>query len=302
MAANENGRIGFIGLGKMGYPMARNLLRAGFSLTVYDRDKKPAQELSRQGALIACSPREAAACCEVVWLMVPASVVEEVVSGKNGILQDMKEGEVIIDGGNSNPVSSQHLAKIVSKKGVSFLDVGCSGGPPGAQEGTLALMVGGDKEAFGRCRSIFAALGSQLKYFGASGNGHLVKVINNVLVATSSMAVSEALALAMRAGIDPKEMTEVMGAGVARGWLLELSQQILERPDGIKNIAGNIAGGETLRWGLELAHKLDLPLPLASVAYEMRKLSRQKQNEMFAINAALRQEFGGHRAESIESE
>lgn len=293
--------IGFIGLGKMGFPMACNLLKAGFSLTVYDRDEKPVRKLTQQGAQAARSPKEAAERSEVVWIMVPAAAVEGVVLGEDGVLQGMREGGIIIDGGNSHPASSRRLAEIASEKGVFFLDVGCSGGPSAAEQGTLALMVGGDKKAFERCHPILEALGSVVKHFGPSGNGHLVKVINNVLVATSSMAVSEALALAIRAGLDPKEVAEVMNAGVARGWLLELAQRIFERPEGIRGIASEVGGGETLRWGLELAHELDLPLPLASIAYEMRKLSRQERNEIFAINAALRREFGGHEVERLKS-
>jgi 3-hydroxyisobutyrate dehydrogenase-like beta-hydroxyacid dehydrogenase len=277
--------------------MASNLLKAGFSLTVYDRDEKAVQELVRLGAQAARSPKEVAERAEVVWIMVPYQAVEEVVLGDQGVLQGMKKGGIVIDGGNSNPASSRRLAKIALEKGIFFLDVGCSGGPSAAEQGTLALMVGGDRKAFERCRPIFEALGSVIKYFGPSGNGHLVKVINNVLVATSSMAVSEALALAIRAGLDPREVAEVMNAGVARGWLLELAQRIFERPEGIKGIAGKVGGGETLRWGLELAHDLDLPLPLASTTYEMRKLSRQERNEIFAISAALRREFGGHKVE-----
>jgi len=295
-------RLGFIGLGKMGRPMARNLRKAGFSLTVYDRDERPMQELVRQGAQAARSPKEVAERSEVVWIMVPHQAVKEVVLGEQGVLQGMEEGGIAIDGGNSHPVSSKRLAEIAAERGVFFLDVGCSGGPSAAEQGTLALMVGGDEKAFGRCRPIFETLGSVVKYFGPSGNGHLVKVINNVLVAVSSMAVSEALALAIRAGLDPKEVAEVMNAGVARGWLLELAQKIFERPEGIKGVAGKVGGGETLRWGLELAHELDLPLPLASVAYEVRKFSRQEQNEIFAINAALRREFGGHEVQTVEQE
>jgi len=281
-------RVGFIGLGKMGRPMARNLLKVGFSLTVYDRAEEPVQELVQLGAQAASSSEKVAERSEVVWIMVPHQAVEEVVLGEEGILQGMKGGGTVIDGGNSNPAFSRRLAKIVAEKRASFLNVGCSGGPSGAEQGTLALMVGGDREAFERCRPIFEALGSVIKYFGPSGKGHLVKVINNVLVAVSSMAVSEALALAVCPGLDPKEVAELMNAGVARGWLLELSQKIFERPEGIKGIAGRIGGGETLRWGLELAHE-----PLA-ITYEMRKLSRRKHSEVFAINAALRREFGGH--------
>jgi 3-hydroxyisobutyrate dehydrogenase-like beta-hydroxyacid dehydrogenase len=294
--------VGFIGLGKMGHPMARNLLKAGFSLTVYDRDEKPVRELAQLGARAARLPKEVAERSEVVWIMVPHQAVEEVVLGEQGVLQGMKEGGIVIDGGNSHPASSRRLAKIASEKGVFFLDVGCSGGPSAAEQGTLALMVGGNKKAFGRCRPIFEVLGSVVKHFGPSGNGHLVKVINNVLVATSSLAVSEALALAIRAGLDPKEVAEVMNAGVARGWLLELAQRIFERQEGIQGIVGKVGGGETLCWGLELAHELDLPLPLASTTYELRKLSRREQNEIFAINAALRREFGGHEVEKMELE
>jgi 2-hydroxy-3-oxopropionate reductase len=287
-------KIGFIGLGKMGAPMAKNLLKAGFSLTVYDREEKNTKDLVKQGAKAGDSPKNVAKDSDVVWIMVPAEAVNETVLGEEGILQGMKTDGVVIDGGNSKPANSRKLARIADEKSVNFLDVGCSGGPSGAEQGTLVLMVGGQRRIFERCRSILDVLGEQAKYFGPSGNGHLVKVINNVLVATSSMAISEALSLAIAAGLNPEEVAAVMNGGVARGWLLELAQRVFADSQGIEHIKGHIGGGDTLRWGIEAAHELEVPLPMGSCAYMMRKLSRLEDNYMFKINSALRQKFGGH--------
>lgn len=205
-----------------------------------------------------------------------------------------------MDGGNCNPIVSHGIAEKVASQGVTFLDVGVSGGPEGAANAALALMVGGEEWAYQECLPLFRALGTQVSYFGPSGRGHLVKLINNLLVAVVSMGVAEALAFARRVGLDPKEVARVLNAGVARGWLLELAERIFEQPEGIKGIGEPIGGGKQLKWALELAHEMDFPLPLTGVTCELRKLSRQDRVEAFAINAALRAEFGGHEVERVE--
>lgn len=236
--------LGFIGLGKMGLPMATNLLATGFALTVYDLDEKPVNELDKVGAQAVNSSKDVGEKSEVVWIMVTHQAVEKVVLGDGGVLSGMRQGGIIIDGGNSNPVSSQRIARITAERAVAFLDVGCSGGPEGAAKGTLAIMVGGDRRTYEDCLPIFKALGSQVAYFGPSGMGHLVKVINNMVVAITSMGIAEALAFAMKNGLNPSAVAEVLNAGVGQSWLPELAKRIFDCPGGIEGIGSRIGGGD----------------------------------------------------------
>lgn len=199
--------------------MARNLLAAGFPLTVYDVQEGPVKEMVASGATVASLPREVGEESDIVVIMVPSAAVESVILGEEGVLWGMRRRGIIVDGGNCNPAVSQRIAEKAAAEGVAFLDVGVSGGPEGAANAALALMVGGGEEwAYQECLPLFQALGTQVTYFGPSGRGHLVKLINNLLVAVVSMGVAEALAFARRVGLDPKEVAGVLNAGVARGW------------------------------------------------------------------------------------
>ena len=225
-------RVGFIGLGKMGGPMARNLLKAGFAVTVYDSAADPVGELVQAGAETATSPYDVALHSEIVWIMVPASQVGNVLSPvTGGVLKGALAGTIIVDGGNCDPDVSRRHAADAAQMGVSFLDAGCSGGPHGAAEGTLAIMVGGDRAAYDGCLPVFEAVGGQIAYMGPSGNGHLAKVVNNMITKMTDFVIAESLTLGLKAGLDVAAMLDVLTTGAARSWILSQAGELFHEEE-----------------------------------------------------------------------
>jgi 2-hydroxy-3-oxopropionate reductase len=215
--------IGFIGLGIMGKPMARNLMRAGYPLVVHNRSRGSVNELVAEGAKAADNPREVAGQSAVVITMLPDSPdVAAVVDGPAGVLAGAKSGQVLIDMSTISPVVAQSLAKAAEAKGVTMLDAPVSGGDKGAIAGTLSIMVGGDEATFERMQPIFATMGKTIVRVGASGAGQVVKACNQVVVALTIEAVSEALVLGSKAGVDPAKILQVLGGGLAGNRVMEL--------------------------------------------------------------------------------
>jgi 2-hydroxy-3-oxopropionate reductase len=216
-------RIGFIGLGIMGRPMVRNLLKAGFAVTVYNRSRPAVDELAAEGAAAASSPRDVAAQSDVVITMLPDGPdVEAVVLGDEGVLAGAQHGSLLIDMSSIAPGVARRLADAARNKGVAMLDAPVSGGDKGAIAGTLSIMVGGEAEAFERAQPIFQALGKTITHCGASGAGQTVKACNQVAVALSIAATAEALALGAKAGVDPEVILKVLGGGLAQSRVMEL--------------------------------------------------------------------------------
>ncbi len=224
-------RVGFIGLGKMGGPMARNILKAGFRVVVYDVVDAPVRELVEAGAAAADSPAEAARGSEVVFIMVQADQVGNVLSGDQGVLNGAAAGAVVVDGGNCDPTVSRRYAAGAAQIGVSLLDAGCSGGPHGAAEGSLAIMAGGDRAAYDRCLPIFQAVGGQIAYMGPSGNGHLAKVVNNMITKMTDFVIAESLTLGLKAGLDVAAMLDVLTTGAARSWILSQAGELFHEEE-----------------------------------------------------------------------
>ena len=194
-------KIGFIGLGIMGKPMAKNLIKAGYDLIVYDINKEPMEELKAAGAETANSNVELAKQSDVIITMLPNSPqVEEVVLGEGGVLEGAKPGSVVIDMSSIAPLSSRKIFKELEKKGIDMLDAPVSGGEPKAIDGTLAVMVGGKKEVFDKYYDIMKAMASSVVYVGESGAGNIAKLCNQIVVAINIAAVSEALILPKRQG------------------------------------------------------------------------------------------------------
>lgn len=217
------GRIGFIGLGIMGKPVARNLMKAGYGLTVYNRSRGKAEELVGEGAEPAGSPREVAENCEIIIIMLPDSPqVEEVVTGENGILEGVREGALLVDMSTISPVVSKELAGKARERGAGMLDAPVSGGEPGAINGTLSIMVGGSEEDFERAKPLFDVVGETITYVGESGTGQVVKACNQIVVALTIEAVSEALVLGSKAGVDPAKVIEVLSGGLAGNRVMEV--------------------------------------------------------------------------------
>lgn len=214
-------RVGFIGLGAMGAPMARNVLQAGFPLAVWARRRESAETLLSHGAEWAKSPADLARRSDVVITIVTNSPdVEEIVRGSDGLLSGAGNGLVIVDMSTISPSVSRSLAEEAAQQGVTFLDAPVSGGTQGADAGTLTIMVGGDASGLERVRPVLDALGKNIFHVGPSGSGEVIKLVNNLLVGAIAAATAEALVLGVRAGADVEMMAKVVGASTGASWQL----------------------------------------------------------------------------------
>lgn len=262
-------RIGFIGLGIMGKPMARNLLKAGFPLTVQNRHQTVTDEFVAEGAHAARLPREIAASSDVVITMLPdTAVVEEVLTGADGVIEGAHEGLIVIDMSTISPVATRTLATRLAQQGVSMLDAPVSGGEQGAIEARLSIMVGGPEAIFQHCLPIFQALGQTIVHVGESGAGQVVKACNQIVVALTIEALGEALVLGSKAGVDPVKILQVLGGGLAANRFMELR--------GPSMIEHNFAPGGRVRFhhkdlgiALALARATGTPLPVTALVDQM---------------------------------
>lgn len=215
-------KIGFIGLGIMGKPMSRNLLKAGFELIVYDIDETAVKIIEKAGAKPASSPKEVAQNSDVIITMLPkASIGKSVLEDENGILAGIKENSVVIDMSSVSPVASKEFAQLVEAKKCKFLDAPVSGGEIGAVNATMAIMIGGDEAVVERVRPILEALGKSITVVGPNGSGSVAKLANQIMVNLNIAAVAEALVLATKAGADPKKVFEAVRGGFAGSAVLE---------------------------------------------------------------------------------
>jgi 2-hydroxy-3-oxopropionate reductase len=218
--------IGFIGLGIMGRPMALNLLRAGYSLVVHNRTRAKEEELVSEGARPAASPSEVAAACDLVITMLPDSPdVEQVYLGEDGVIAGARSGQLLIDMSSIAPAVARAVSDAAREVGADALDAPVSGGDVGAREGTLSIMVGGSDDAFKRARPVFDVLGKTVVHMGAAGAGQTAKACNQILVAVTIEAASEALVLASKAGVDPERLIEVLSGGLAGNKVMEVRRR-----------------------------------------------------------------------------
>jgi 2-hydroxy-3-oxopropionate reductase len=248
-------RIGFIGLGIMGKPMAANLRRAGYAVTVHNRSRGPVAELVAAGATDGRSPRGVAEASDIVITMLPdAPEVREVVLGPGGVLEGARSGQLVVDMSTIAPEASREVAEALRGRGIEALDAPVSGGQKGAVEGTLSIMVGGPAAAFARALPVLQAMGKNIVHIGeAPGAGQVAKAANQIIVAVTIMAVAEALTLAGKAGVDPARVREALMGGFAGSRILEQhGQRMLER---------NFQPGFRVR-----LHRKDLGIALAAGA------------------------------------
>lgn len=212
-------KIGFVGLGTMGAPMARRLVEAGHEVTVHNRTREREEPLAAAGAARAASPREAAQGAELVIVIVADTPdVREVVLGEHGAAAGMSRGSVLVDMSTIAPGATREIAAALAERGVAMLDAPVSGGSEGAEQGTLSIMVGGDASALERVRPVLEALGRTITHVGESGAGQVAKAVNQVIVAGTYAAVAEGLALAMAAGIDVEAAHRAVSGGAAGSW------------------------------------------------------------------------------------
>ena len=260
-------RVGFIGLGIMGKPMARNLLKAGFSLTAYSRRRSSVEELVADGAVGAHSPREVAQQSEVVITIVTDTPdVQQVLLGENGVLTGFRPGGVIIDMSTISPTATREIAAAAQNHGIDFLDAPVSGGEGGAIAGTLSIMVGGKEETFATALPILQAMGKNIIHIGSVGAGQLTKLCNQIAVAVTNLAMSEALIFGAKAGINLEKMQKAISGGAAGSWqLTNLAPRIFQR-DFAPGFMVKLQQKD-LKLVLHEADRLHLALPATSLVH-----------------------------------
>ena len=279
-------KIGFIGLGIMGKPMAKNLLKAGYELVVYDINQDAVNEVVAAGAKSAPTSKDVAAQSEVVITMLPNSPhVKAAVLGENGVLEGAKPGLVLIDMSSIAPLASQEIAAAVAKKGVEMLDAPVSGGEPKAIDGSLSIMVGGKKDLFDRSTELLSKMGKSVVLCGDVGAGNTTKLANQIIVALNIAAVSEAFVLATKAGVDPELVFNAIRGGLAGSTVMEAKAPMI--------LAGNFKPGfkidlhiKDLANAIETGHDVGVPLPLTASVMEILqalKVDGKGQNDHSGI-------------------
>ena len=264
-----NETLGFIGLGIMGKPMAKNLISAGYKLVVLDINQGPVEELKAMGAEAAISPSEVASRVEKIITMLPdGPEVEEVVLGENGIIENATSKTALIDMSSISPTVSQKIAKALEEKGARALDAPVSGGEPGAVSGQLAIMVGGPEDLFDDVKPIFDVVGKSAVLVGGTGAGQTTKLVNQILVGIHIEAMGEALLLATKAGVDPGKVYEAIKGGLAGSNVLNAKVPLL--------LERNFKPGfriklhqKDLKNALEASESLGLSLPVTGIVQEM---------------------------------
>lgn len=220
--------VGYIGLGLMGKPMARNILKAGYPLVVHNRSREPVKELASEGAVPADSPSEVASQVDVVFTNLPDSPDVELVALKaGGIIEGAHSGLIFVDNSTIKPATARQISEQLAEEGVLCLDAPVSGGDVGAQGGTLAIMVGGPQEALERVMPIFEVIGKTITHVGGAGAGQIAKAANQIMVAAQMVAMGELLILARKAGADPQKVVKAIQGGAAQCWTLDVKPQRL---------------------------------------------------------------------------
>ena len=262
-------KLGFIGLGVMGKPMATNLLKAGYPLTVWNRTRSKMDDLVKLGAAAGESPKDVAEKSDVVITIVSDSPdVEEVVLGPSGVIEGAKPGMILIDMSTISPTVTRKIAEKLAEKGVKMLDAPVSGGDIGAKQGTLSIMVGGPKEAFDECLPILEVLGKRITYMGSNGMGQSTKLCNQVICVLNIEAVCEGLMLGAKLGLDLEKLLNVVTAGAAGSWMLSnLGPKMIKRDfePGFRISHQQ----KDLRLALTAAAEVNLPLPGTALVNQM---------------------------------
>jgi len=267
-------KIGFIGLGIMGKPMAKNLLKAGHELVVYDLVAAPVAELVKAGAKAGLSPKDVAVKSDMVITMLPNSPeVKEVVLGKDGVIEGSRPGTMVVDMSSIAPLAAKEVAAALAEKGVEMLDAPVSGGEPKAIDGTLAIMAGGKAEIFEKVKPVLLKMGTSAVLCGEIGSGNVTKLANQIIVALNIAAMSEALVLAAKAGVDPGRVFAAIRGGLAGSTVLDAKAPMVCK--------GNYKPGfrmelhiKDLQNALDTAHAIGVPVPLTGTVMEIMQALR----------------------------
>jgi 3-hydroxyisobutyrate dehydrogenase-like beta-hydroxyacid dehydrogenase len=262
-------RVGVIGLGIMGAPMARNLLKAGHQVVVHGRSRARVEPLLALGARPAASAAAAAVAAEAVLTCLPDGPdVEQVVTGPEGVLAGAASGLVVVDCSTIAPATARMLAARCAERGVGFLDAPVSGGEQGAIAGTLSIMVGGEAEVVARAQPVLTAIGQTITHMGASGHGQMTKLVNQVIGATTLAAVAEGLTLAARAGLEPGAVIAAVGSGAATSWMVQHLGPRIQRGDWAPGFMVRLQQKD-LRLALAAAAEVGVPLPTTALVHQL---------------------------------
>lgn len=262
-------KIGYIGLGLMGKSVARNLMKAGFSVVVHNRSRGPVDELVSEGAQSAGSPEEIALRVDIVMTNLPdSSDVEKVILGEGGVIHGARAGMIFIDNSTIKPATARHIADVLGEKGVICFDAPVSGGDIGAREGTLAIMVGGPESAIESVMPVFEAIGKTITHVGEAGAGQIAKAANQIMTAAQMVAMGELIVFAKKAGADPEKVVAAIRGGAAQCWTLDVKAPRL--------FAGNRSPGfkaymhvKDLAIIMDTAREYGIPLPSAAIDLQL---------------------------------
>ncbi|MGV8026863.1 MAG: NAD(P)-dependent oxidoreductase [Anaerolineaceae bacterium] len=280
-------KVGYIGLGIMGKPMAKNILKGGFPLVVQNRSQVAVEELVREGAICASTPQEVAEQVDVIFTNLPDSPdVEKVVLQEHGILAGAHSGLIHVDNSTIKPMVARQLAKLLAEKGTMSLDAPVSGGDIGAINGTLSIMVGGPQEALEAVRPILNTIGKSITHVGESGAGQIAKAANQIMVAAQMVAMAELLIFAQQAGADPQKVIQAIQKGAAQCWTLDNKPQRLfagNRTPGFK--AGLQA--KDLNIIMESSREFGVPLPLTAITAQLYQAMLQNDMQNLDNSAVI---------------
>jgi len=262
-------KIGFIGLGIMGLPMSKNLLKAGHSLVVFDINKTAVEELKQAGAEVGTSAKDVASKANIIITMLPNSPqVKAVVLGENGVIEGAQKGSIVVDMSSIAPLVSREVSEALAKKGIRMLDAPVSGGQPKAIDGTMSIMVGGEQADFDEILPIFKAMGSSYVLCGGIGAGNVTKLANQIIVAVNIAAVSEALVMATKAGVDPDLIYKAIRGGLAGSTVLDAKAPLMMDRKFNPGFRINLHIKD-LANVLETSHGIGVPLPLTAAVMEI---------------------------------
>ena len=266
----KNQKIGFIGLGNMGNPMAKNLVKAGYELTVFDTNEKVVAELVEAGAKKGALPKDVAKDSDIVILSLPTSkIIEKVVLGEVGVIEGLEAGNILIDMSSAEPSSTKKIAKLLKEKGVEMMDAAISGGPAGAAEKKMSIMAGGDKDIFEKYRFILDELGNNVFLVGEIGAGHTLKSVNNLLYGAIFVATCEAIVLGVKAGLDAQTMLDVISKSAGRNFAVDVKfkTNVVNR-DFTPGFSLDLLHKD-MAIALNMAKELGYPLSLCSYAQDI---------------------------------
>lgn len=266
--------IGFIGLGAMGNPMAKNFVKSGYSVLVYDVSESAVEALTREGAKGCSTVAELAESSEVIFASLPnGKIVESIMMGATGVISYAKKGSCIVDLSSVAPETSVRMYELAKKKEINYLDAPVSGGVAGAEAGTLTIMVGGDLAAFEKISPELQCIGKNIFYIGKTGNGDAMKIVNNLMLGCNMAALAEALTLGKKCGLDIETMNRIVSISSGRSYVQEAKMEKFIIPEIFEGGFAVALQNKDLVLALETAKKEKMPLPMAATASQIYGLA-----------------------------